>query len=343
MANTQYKVAVVQAAPAFLDLAASVDKTITMIEQASASGAAIVAFPEAWIPGYPWWIWLGHPAWGVQFVQRYHENSLVRDSLEFEAICEAAKAHQIMVSLGASERDHGSLYLAQFLIGSDGKLIDSRRKLKPTHVERTVYGDGDGSSLSVQDTELGRIGSLCCWEHLQPLSKYAMYAKHEQVHIGAWPSFSCYPQAHSLGAEMNMAVSSVYALEGQCYFLAPTGVVSQAMLKVLVESEEQRKLIGLGGGHAMIFGPDGKALCDPLPAEQEGLLFAEIDLGAISLAKSFADPVGHYARPDVTRLLLNNKPAPRVEEFSFPASEGLEPNRRLEQELPELVPIGEDA
>lgn len=313
-----YKAAVVQAAPSFMDLAASVDKTITLIEQASSEGASLIAFPEAWIPGYPWWIWLGHPAWGLKFVQRYHENSLIKNSLEFEIICKAAKDNNIMISLGASERDHGSLYLAQFLIGTDGQLINGRRKLKPTHVERTVFGDGDGSNLIVNETDLGRLGSLCCWEHLQPLSKYALYSMHEQVHIGAWPSFSTYPQAYSLGADMNMAVSSVYALEGQCYFLAPTATVSQAMLDMLIDSPDQEALISTGGGHAMIFGPDGQALCEPLPADKEGLLFADIDLGLITIAKSFADPVGHYSRPDITRLWLNNSQAPTVEEFSNP-------------------------
>ncbi len=321
MANTKYKAAVVQAAPAFLDLGASVDKTISLIKQASAEGASLIAFPEAWIPGYPWWIWLGTPAWGLQFVQRYHENSLVKDSPEFDAICRVARQHKIVVSLGASERDYGSLYLAQFLIGADGELIQGRRKLKPTHAERTVFGDGDGSSLVVYDTMLGRIGNLCCWEHLQPLTKYAMFAQHEQVHIGAWPSFTCYPQAYSLSDKMNMAVSSVYALEGQCYFLAPTAVVSEPMYDMLIDSPDQESLFGVGGGHAMIFGPDGKAMCEALAPDQEGLLFADIDIGQISIAKSFADPVGHYARPDVTRLLLNNRPAPKVEEFCSPVEE----------------------
>ncbi|NIB42822.1 carbon-nitrogen hydrolase family protein [Pseudomaricurvus alkylphenolicus] len=316
----QYKAAVVQAAPGFLDLAASVDKTITLIEQAANQGASVVAFPEAWIPGYPWWIWLGSPAWGLKFVQAYHQNSLVKDSPEMDQIREAARANSIMVSLGASERDHGSLYLAQFLIGADGNLIHARRKLKPTHAERTVFGDGDGSSLEVHDTPLGRIGNLCCWEHLQPLTKYAMFSMHEQVHIGAWPSFTCYPQAYSLSAEMNMAVSSVYSLEGQCYFLAPTAVVSQGMLDVLIDSPDQQELFGGGGGSAMIYGPDGKPLCEPIDPQQEGMLIADIDLGAIAVAKSFADPVGHYSRPDVTRLLLNKKPAPPVQELYVPTA-----------------------
>ena len=211
---SQYKVAVVQAAPVFLDLDATLDKGIGLIGQAAANGASLIAFPETWIPGYPWWIWLDTPASGLRFVQRYHENSLSAAGPAVEKLCAAARDHGTFVVMGASEFAGGSLYISQFFIDSDGVLLDSRRKLKPTHVERTVYGDGYGHNLKVYETELGRIGGLCCWEHLQPLSKYALYAQHEQVHIGAWPSFSLYPgKAYSLGPELNTAVSSVYAAD----------------------------------------------------------------------------------------------------------------------------------
>lgn len=311
-----FKAAVVQAAPVFMDLDGCVEKAIILIEKAAHEGARIVAFSECWFPGYPWWTWLSATAHNVKYFQQYHENSLVAGSDAFNRLAEAAKVNEIFVSAGASERDHGSLYIAQFLYSDKGELIQARRKLKPTHMERTIYGDGDGSDFGVFETDLGCIGQLCCWEHLQPLSKYAMFSMHEQVHIAAWPSFSCYPQAYSLGPQANGAASQVYALEGQCYVLAPCGVVSQEMYDVLVENEEQAALISVGGGWAQIYAPDGSPMCDPLPEAEEGLLFAEIDLGAIAVAKSFADPVGHYSRPDVTRLLLNRSPQPRVEDFT---------------------------
>lgn len=304
---TKFKAAVVQAAPVFMDLSGCVEKAIGLIRRASQEGAKLVAFSECWFPGYPWWIWLAPTAHNVKYFQQYHENSLVRGSPEFLALANAAKEYGVYLSLGASERDHGSLYIAQFLFDDKGQLVQGRRKLKPTHMERTVYGDGDGSDLGVFDTQIGRLGQLSCWEHLQPLSKYAMYSMHEQVHIAAWPSFSCYPQAFSLGAQANNAASQVYALEGQCYVLAPCGVVSQDMYDLMVENEAQAELISTGGGYAQIYAPDGSPMCDPLPHDEEGLLFAEIDLGAIAVAKSFADPVGHYSRPDVLQLLFNPK------------------------------------
>ena len=215
--------------------------------------------------------------------------------------------------MGASERDHGSLYMAQFLFSDTGDLIQARRKLKPTFVERTVFGEGDGSDIAVTETALGRIGQLNCWEHLQPLTKYAMFSLHEQIHIGAWPSFSCYRQAYSLGAELNTSVSRVYAAEGQCFVLASCALISEEMVSLLAETPEHHELIEAGGGHSRIFGPDGSTLCEPLPDNVEGILYADIDLGAISIAKCFADPVGHYARPDVTQLLLNRSATPPVQ------------------------------
>jgi nitrilase len=320
--HPKYKVAVVQAAPAWLDLDASVAKAIALIREAAAAGAKLIAFPETFIPGYPWHIWLGAPAWAIGrgFVQRYFDNSLSYDSPQAEQLRKAAQAAGINVVLGLSERDGGSLYIAQWLIGADGETIAKRRKLRPTHAERTVFGEGDGSDLTVYTRQdLGRIGALCCWEHLQPLSKYAMYAQNEQVHVGAWPSFSLYdPFAHALGAEVNNAASKIYAVEGSCFVLGPCATVSQAMIDELCDTPDKHALLHAGGGHAVIYGPDGSPLCEKLAQDEEGILYADIDLGMIGVAKNAADPAGHYSRPDVTRLLLNKRPARRVEHFALP-------------------------
>jgi nitrilase len=320
--HPKYKVAVVQAAPVWLDLDATVDKTIGLIKEAANAGAKLIAFPEAFIPGYPWYIWMGAPAWAIGrgFVQRYFDNSLSYDSAQAEKLRDAVRSAGITAVLGLSERSGGSLYLAQWLIGPDGETIAKRRKLRPTHAERTVFGDGDGSDLAVHARpDIGRLGALCCWEHLQPLSKYAMYAQDEQVHVAAWPSFSLYdPFAHALGAEVNNAASKVYAVEGSCFVLGPCATVSQAMIDEICDTPDKNQLLHAGGGHAVIYGPDGSSLAEKLPQDQEGLLYADIDLGMIGVAKNAADPAGHYSRPDVTRLLFNNKPSRRVEHFSLP-------------------------
>ena len=312
--HPKFRAAAVQAAPVYLDLDASIDKAVKLIAEAARNDAKLIAFPETWLPGYPWFIWLDSPAWGMQFVQRYHDNSLVYGTPQAERIAQAAKDHKITVVMGHSEKQGGSLYIAQWIIDENGETVAQRRKLKPTHVERTVFGEGDGSDLSVWDTSLGRIGALCCWEHLQPLSKYAMYAQNEQVHIASWPSFSVYRgAANALGIEVNNAASQIYAVEGQCFVVAPCATVSQDMLDTLCGDDAiKRQLLLAGGGAARIYAPDGQLMHEPLPETEEGLVYADIDLGMISLAKAAADPAGHYSRPDVTRLLLNKTPGDRV-------------------------------
>jgi nitrilase len=309
----QLRVAAVQAAPVLLDIDATIDKTIRLMKDAAKQGVKLIAFPETWVPGYPWWIWLNSPAMGMQYVQRYNDNSLVLGSAEFNRLTSAARELGIWLSIGYSEKSGGSLYMGQALIDDQGNVVKTRRKLKPTHVERTVFGEGDGTDLAVMETSIGNVGMLCCWEHLQPLSKFAMYAQNEQIHIAAWPSFSVYRgAAHALGAEVNNAASQVYAVEGGCFVLAPCATVSREMHEMLCTDDLQRQLLLQGGGFARIYGPDGSSLGTPLPEKEEGLVIADIDLGMISLAKAAADPAGHYSRPDVTRLLLNKTPGNRV-------------------------------
>ncbi len=308
------RAAAVQAEPVWLDADATTDKVVALIEEAARNDADLVAFPETFIPGYPWWIWLGSPAWGMQFVARYHANSPTRDGSHMSAIREAAAANEIHVVVGYSERAGGSLYMGQAIIDDTGDLVAARRKLKPTHVERTVFGEGDGSDLQVHDLELGKLGALCCWEHLQPLTKYAMYSMGEQIHVASWPSFSVYRgAAYALGPELNMAASQMYAAEGQVFVVAPCAVVGPTGLELFCDTPDKAQLLLEGGGFARIFGPDGSPLGEPIPEDQEGIVYADLDLSMISVAKSAADPVGHYSRPDVTRLLLNRTPTPPVE------------------------------
>lgn len=308
-----FTAAAVQAEPVWLDLEGSVEKTIALATDAARNDASIIAFPETWIPGYPWWIWLDSVAWQSQFVVPYAQNSLELDSPQFERIRRTAQKLGIAIALGYSERIGGSLYMGQALISSTGELLKARRKLKPTHVERSVFGDGDGSDLAVVDSEFGRLGALCCAEHIQPLTKYAMFSQHEQLHVAAWPSFSIFEgNAHLLGPEVNTAASQQYAVEGQVFVLAPTGLIGQAAHDRFADTEAKRNLLRLGGGHARIYGPDGRSLATPLTPTEEGVIYADIDYGQILAAKNAYDPVGHYSRPDVLQLNFNPAANPRV-------------------------------
>lgn len=304
--HPKFIAAAVQASPVYLDLDATVDKTIDLIREAAGHGAKLIAFPETWIPGYPYWSWLDSQAWAFQWVQRYADSSFVVGGEQDLRIRRAARDNDIHVVLGYSEKDAASLYIGQMIIDNRGRLVAARRKLKPTHVERTVFGEGDGSDLAVHDTELGRLGALSCWEHFQPLNKFAMYSQNEQVHVASWPSASLYGNhAYALGAELNTAASRMYAAEGGCFVLASWMPISEQIIELLADTPEKRQLLLPGGGASRIFGPDGSDLAAPLPEDEEGILYAELDLGLISIAKAAADPAGHYARPDVTRLLFN--------------------------------------
>lgn len=307
------RAAAVQAAPAFLDIDRSIEKCVALIEEAAKGGANLIAFPETFLPGYPWWIWHGTPDWGVArgFTQKYFENALSYDDPRCEILTRAAARAHITVVLGLVERYGSSLYIAQWILSETGDTLLKRRKLKPTHVERSVFAEGDGSGLSVVDSPVGRLGALACWEHLQPLSKYAMYAQHEQVHVAAWPSlFSGEGRPwHALGYEVNNAASQLYAAEGGCFVIAPCATVSQEMVDLICDSEALRARFTTGGGRAMIYAPSGRALTKPTDDPSwEGLVYADLDFTEIAVAKALADPAGHYARSDVTALLLDKRP-----------------------------------
>jgi aliphatic nitrilase len=307
------KVACVQAAPVYYDMHKTVEKGIGLIEEAARNGARLIAFPETWIPGYPFFFWLGAPIDGLRHMPLYRDNSLVVGGPQDMALRKAARDNGMYVCMGYSERCGGSLYMGQMLIAPSGEPLIIRRKLKPTLAERCVFGEGDGTHLSVVDTEIGRLGALNCWEHIQPLLKYAMYSQNEQIHVASWPNLALYKnKSYALGPEMTWAVSQVYALEGQCYVLAATMNATPEVVEMLCDTPERRELLPVGGGCSMIFGPDGAPLCQPIPEDQEGVLYAEVHFDAIAVAKTTADPAGHYARPDVARLLLNTAAATRV-------------------------------
>jgi nitrilase len=316
------KAAAVQAAPVFMDLEASIDKAAVLIEEAATAGAELVAFPETWLPGFPWFIYLGTPAYALTFFPRYHDNSLAVDSPQMRRLQAIVKRAAVTVVMGFSERAMGSRYMAQAIIDPKGTLLLARRKLKPTHIERTVFGEGDGSDLVVVETPFGRLGALNCWEHVQPLMKMAMYAQHEEVHVAAWPSLSIYRDiAYALGPEVNNAASLIYAVEGGCFVLAPCAVISQEMFDLLCDTPEKAHLLNPrtnrpGGGFTVIYGPDGRALCEPLAEDQEGILYAQLDPALITLAKATADPAGHYARADAVRLVINRAKRQVMTEFN---------------------------
>lgn len=316
------RVAAVQAEPAWLDQDATTDKTVELIRQAAEGGADLVAFPEVWLPGYPVFAFAYPVPAQLEFIARYRANSVSIDSPQIARVRAAARANGITCVVGFSEKDHGSLYIAQAVIGPDGELLHHRRKLKPTFVERAIFGEGDGSGLRVLDTPLGRVGALNCWEHLQPLVKYAMYAQHEQIHVASWPCGGILGQVPNFGYEATMSANQTYALEGSVFVVVSTQTMSDSGAMVFAVDSNPCPVYTGGGGYARVYGPDSRLLTEPLDATTEGIVYADLDLGQIDLAKAFADPVGHYARPDVFDVRINQSPRSPAAFTEDPAPDG---------------------
>ncbi|GGA73409.1 nitrilase [Pseudoclavibacter endophyticus] len=303
------RIAAVQAEPVWLEMEATTEKTIRLIEEAGAGGARLVAFPETWIPGYPVFLW-SYPVFEqAPFVARYHANSPAADGPELRSIREAARRARVTVVVGFSEKDAGSLFMSQQLIGPDGEVLQHRRKLKPTHAERTLFGEGDGSDLAVVDSPVGRLGALNCFEHLQPLTKYAMYAQNEQVHVAGWPCLGILGTVPALSPDALLATTLTYALEGGTFVAMATQIMSDEGARAFPTADGGPTPVYTGGGgFARVYGPDSSLLTEPLDPMAEGIVYADIDLAAIDLAKNTVDPAGHYARPDATQLVLNQQP-----------------------------------
>ncbi len=303
------KVAAVQAAPVWMDAQGTLDNTIALIEEAGQKDVKLIAFGEVWLPGYPFTIWLQPPMVAMDVVMQHRMNAITTDGPEMRAVQNAAARAGTWVMLGFAERDRGSIYCSQALIDDQGTLVMTRRKLRPTHMERTVWGEGPVTDIKIVDTPFGKVGGLCCWENIQPLNRQGMYQLGEQIHVACWPSFGMFKgmmDAYALSAEANTNESASYALQGGCFVLSANSIITEESLDAItMGNEDLRQMVHPGGGAAAVFAPNGYRLTEPLDEFSDGLAIGEIDLAMIEGAKVFADPAGHYYRPDVARHVLD--------------------------------------
>ncbi|OAA66282.1 Nitrilase/cyanide hydratase and apolipoprotein N-acyltransferase [Cordyceps fumosorosea ARSEF 2679] len=318
----KYKAAAVQAEPGWFDLEKSVQKTIRLIQEAGEKGCKLIAFSELWIPGYPYFLWRVKYQDSLPLLKEYHQNSLRPDSNEMRRIRAAAKTAQIFVSLGYSEVEGHTLYMAQVIIDPTGTIINHRRKIKPTHVERLGFGEGTGDSLNtVVQTEIGRLGHLNCWESMNPFLKALNCAQHEEIHVTAWPASASastleYPAPYFNTSEaLSELVTPAYAYETGTWTLAPTQVVTRegARLNLPKHLQDDEKAVDaeldiIGNGFTRIYRPDGSRAVEAPPKTFEGLVVADVDLDENLLTKHLADFGGHYMRPDLIRLLVDKSP-----------------------------------
>jgi len=293
-------VAAAQHSSVFLNRRESVEKACALIAEASRNGAKLIVFPEAFVPGYPDWVWLVKNSDGAALNEYYRqlvENAVAVPDESTQQLCEAARSGNIHVAIGVNERNAegsgSSLFNTLLYISDEGIVLGAHRKLMPTGGERTVWAQGDGTTLHAFDTPIGKLGGLLCWENYMPLARQAMYQMGVQIHVApTWDS----------GEPWLLAMRHI-AREGGMFVV---NCCQAVRMEEIPERYEFRKLYPEGRewinkGNSCIIDPMGKVLAGPAQATQE-ILYADLDLGLITAAKRMFDPAGHYARPDVFRF-----------------------------------------
>ncbi|TIM11727.1 carbon-nitrogen hydrolase family protein [Mesorhizobium sp.] len=303
----QAKIAVVQKPPVFLDREATIARAVEAIDEAADAGATLVIFPEAWISGYPTWVWRLKPGTDMALSSELHarlrSNAVDIERGDLETLQQAASQRAVTIVVGLNEIDSRfsgtTLFNTVVVIGPDGTLQNRHRKLMPTNPERMVWGTGDASGLRVVDTPVGRLGCLICWESYMPLARYALYA--QSIDILVNPTWD--------NGELCLATLRHIAREGGCWVIGTATALQGSDLPAdfpdrdrLFKAEEW-----INDGDAVVVKPGGAIAAGPLNRDK-GILFAEIDREAVGHARRSLDVAGHYSRPDIFSLSINRKP-----------------------------------
>jgi len=299
------KIAIIQEAPYVLDKARTVEKAAHIINIVAAQGAKLIVFPEAFIPGYPAWIWRLRPGgdWGVseELHTRLFKNAIDLSSDDLKPMLLAARSNQVTVVCGINERDsensRTTLYNAVITIDTQGNIVNHHRKLMPTNPERMVWGFGDGHGLNVTDSPVGRIGSLICWESYMPLARYALYSQGIEIYIA--PTYD--------SGEAWLGTMQHIAREGKCWVLCCGVALQRQDLPDDFPSIEQFYPDvdeWINPGDSVVISPGGEIISGPL-SKQKGHIVVDIDVELSSTSKRALDVAGHYSRPDVFSLEVN--------------------------------------
>ena len=302
------RVAAVQAAACPFDTNRAVEIVCSMTAEAAKEGAKLILFPEAYVGGYPWGLAFGTAVGGRSEVGRrvfgrYWESAIDVPGPEVERMCQVAGDFGVWLCVGVIERDStystGTLFCTLLYFGPNGELLGKHRKLKPTAAERLIWGEGDGSTLTTVETDFGRVGGLICWENYMPLARMTMYGKGVKIYLA--------PTADS--RDRWQSTLQHIALEGRCFVLGCNQYVTRDMypkdLAIADELDVWPETLSAGG--TAIYGPLGEALGEPL-WNQAGIVYADLDMRSIHRSRFDFDVTGHYARPDVFRLIVDESP-----------------------------------
>lgn len=304
MARNTFKMAAIQAASVLFDKDASTEKACGLIRDAGKEGADIAAFGETWLPGYPFFVEsaVQDLTWEASAV--YLDNAIVLGGAETDALCDAASEAGCDVVIGVAEKDphtEGTAYCTALTISREGYIIGRHRKLKPTHAERIIWGDGDGAGLRVHDREYGRISALNCWEHQMMLPGYALAAQGTQIHSALWPGWEKTPAPGEYCWARQHLLSRSFASQAATYVICAAGVRHAEHIP------DRWKPFGLWehSGHSTIIDPRGEIIAEPI--EGEGIVYATGSHDVIRAAKAACDIAGHYARPDVFQFEVDDR------------------------------------
>ncbi len=297
------RAAAVQISPDFDNEDGTLDKVCEAIDRAGAQGVQLIVFPETFLPYYPYFSFVKAPVQMGADHMRLYERAVVVPGPVTHAVAARAKAHGMVVILGVNERDFGSLYNTQLIFDADGSLALKRRKITPTFHERMIWGQGDAAGLKVVDTRVGKVGALACWEHYNPLARYALMAQHEEIHCAQFPG----SLVGTIFADQIEVTIRHHALEAGCFVVNATGWLTDAQITAITPDAGLQKALR-GGCNTAIVSPEGVHLAPPL-REGEGMVVADLDMALITKRKRMMDSVGHYARPELLSLLVNDRPA----------------------------------
>jgi nitrilase len=287
-------IAAVQASPVFLDREATIDKVGRLAKEAAANDAHLVVFPEAFVPTYPDWVWRTTPWADGEWYRRLADQSVDVPGPACDALGAIAHENTVYLAIGVNERDGGTIYNTLLYFGPDGTLAAKHRKLMPTGGERLVWGQGDGSTLAVIDTDFGRLGGLICWENYMPLARAAMYEQGIDVYLApTWDN-----------SDVWVASMRHIAKEGRMYVVGVNSCIRGSDVPGDIPGRDD--LYGgnddwASRGNTVIVDPYGEILAGPI-TEHEGILYAQVDAETVRQSRRQFDVTGHYARPDVFRL-----------------------------------------